>query len=353
MRTKIKERAYKRLIKIKGIPKGDIICDTKKVYVASGIRVEYLYKRMKGLVLVVLKKDCLDLPEKQYEIIRVVPTVEILQVARMIKQTAPRAIQALTLLRELSDGFQYGKNKIGMRECGHCFGKKTVSHSVPKEGIDPTANDYIMAPGDWIKEIIKCPSCGGTGEVAQYERVAETVPCPKDEVVIRELDTAEEYGRYIIWGGFRGTIDRLVSLVHQQGWTVLRIDGRGFYGIKPDSVMVSADMLLDCMDAGSPNRGELLSENPKVCVVGHPGSGGMALTLSASPVELFFSNTFNGEDRMQAEERFHRIGMDTNRGCTIKDIIHLPTDQLVLDNLKKKKRLQKLTMGELEEGMRL
>jgi hypothetical protein len=51
---------------------------------------------------------------------------------------------------------------------------------------------------------------------------------------------------------------------------------------------------------------------------------------------------------MQAEDRIHRIGMDKNRGALIIDLIHLPTDQLVLDNLKKKKALQSMTMGELE-----
>jgi len=50
---------------------------------------------------------------------------------------------------------------------------------------------------------------------------------------------------------------------------------------------------------------------------------------------------------MQAEDRFHRAGMDTNRGATIIDLIHLSTDKLVLDNLKKKKKLQSLTMGDL------
>ena len=44
--------------------------------------------------------------------------------------------------------------------------------------------------------------------------------------------------------------------------------------------------------------------------------------------------------------------MDTNRGATIVDLVHLPTDQLVLDNLQKKKRLQALTMGELTGVLR-
>ena len=54
---------------------------------------------------------------------------------------------------------------------------------------------------------------------------------------------------------------------------------------------------------------------------------------------------------MQAVHRHHRLGMDANRAAVIKDLIHLPTDQLVLDNLNKKQRLQGLTMGELDTIM--
>jgi hypothetical protein len=40
--------------------------------------------------------------------------------------------------------------------------------------------------------------------------------------------------------------------------------------------------------------------------------------------------------------------MDVNRGATIVDLLHLPTDAYVLDNLQKKKVLQAATMGELQ-----
>jgi hypothetical protein len=42
--------------------------------------------------------------------------------------------------------------------------------------------------------------------------------------------------------------------------------------------------------------------------------------------------------------------MDKNRGAKIIDLVCLPTDQLVIDNLKKKKKLQNMTMGELNDG---
>ncbi|KKN32666.1 hypothetical protein LCGC14_0811580 [marine sediment metagenome] len=308
--------------------------------------VSYLYERMKGLVLVKFKKDCLDLPEKQYEIIRVKPTPEILRAVKLIQTRSKRAITALTLTREVSDGFQYIEVPSGKSECRNCYGKKEVEIPVPVEDVD------IMAPqkvGEFELKKVTCDNCGGKGEVTTYKRDTEAVGSPKDQVFIDELDAHEDVGRYIVWGGFTGTLDRLVGMAHQQGWATLRVDGHGYVGCSATGEKLDDDILLDAMDRSNPNAKKLLEKYPKLCFVGHPQAGGWALTLTASPIELFYSNCYHGEARMQAEDRAHRIGMDENRGLIIKDIIMLKTDMLVLDNLKKKKRLQNLTMGQLHD----
>jgi SNF2 family DNA or RNA helicase len=105
------------------------------------------------------------------------------------------------------------------------------------------------------------------------------------------------------------------------------------------------------MDASHPRKDEFRDKYPKLCFVGHPKAGGMALTLTASPTEIFYSNDFSGEGRMQAEDRAHRPGMDVNKGLTIVDYIHLQTDLYVLENLQKKKDLQSLSLGELRAAL--
>lgn len=311
--------------------------------------VSYLYERMKGLVLVKFKKDCLDLPEKQYEVIRIKPTPEIIRAAKLIKTRSKRAITALTLTREISDGFQYIEVPSGKDTCPNCRGKKEVEIPVPAEDVD-----ILAAPNydreQYVVQTVTCDNCGGTGEITTYQRDTEAVGSPKDAFFIEELDNHEDVGRYIVWGGFTGTLDRLVAIAHQQGWATLRVDGKGYVGSSAIGEKLDSDVLLDAMDRSHPKHRELLEKYPKLCFVGHPQAGGMALTLTASPTELFYSNCFSGEARMQAEDRGHRPGMDTNRGLTIKDLIMLPTDQLVLDNLKKKKKLQNLTMGQLHDA---
>lgn len=311
--------------------------------------ISFLYQRMQGLVLVKFKKDCLDLPEKQYEIIRVKPTAEIMRAVKLIQARATRAVTALTLTREISDGFQYIETPSGQEACPNCKGKKEVEIMVPTEDVDIMAPQRIN-PDQFERQVVMCDNCGGTGEVIIYKRGTEAIGSPKDQVFIDELDSHEDVGRYIVWGGFTGTLDRLVGIAHQQGWATLRVDGKGYVGESATHEKLDDDILLDAMDRSHPRYKELRETFPKICFVGHPQAGGMALTLTASPTELFYSNCYNGEARMQAEDRGHRPGMDVNRGLTIKDIIMLGTDKLVLDNLKKKKKMQNLTMGQLADA---
>ena len=311
---------------------GDLYGGAGHLFKPCKNEVEFLYRRLSGLALVKFKKDCLDLPEKQYQEIIVLPTDEMQRAANIITKTAPRTITALTLLRELSDGFQYTKEVVSEEPCGFCEGKGTRKH-----------------PGTGEEDV--CDVCSGSAVRRTYATTTENVSSPKDEAFIDQLDLHEDIGRYIVWGGFTGTIDRLVEIAHKQGWSTLRVDGRGYDGRSPDNDTISTDELLDAMDASHPKRAELEAKYPRLCFIGHPQAGGMALTLTASPTELFYSNSFNGEARMQAEDRFHRAGMDTNRGATIIDLICLPTDKLVLDNLKRKRKLQSVTLGEVTSAL--
>lgn len=319
-----------------------------KGFVKSKNEVAFLYERMSGLVMVKWKKDCLDLPDKQYEIIQVKPTADMLRVAKAIKNVTAKAIVALHLLRELSDGFQYSEEVIGKKECPVCFGKKIQKIQIPKEPVDTLAPSSEQV-AEFVEREVICDTCGGVGKVPEYRRSTDVVSSPKDQVYLDELDSHEDIGRYIVWGGFTGTIDRLVDMAQKQCWCILRVDGRGYHGLDPEGNKLDSDELLDAMDASHPRRQELLEKHPKLIFVGQPGAGGMALTLTMSPTALYYSNTFNGEDRMQSEDRIHRLGMD-NRAPMIKDLLCLPSDKLVLNNLKKKKRLQNLTLGEVQDA---
>ena len=315
--------------------------------------VAYLYERMKGLVVVKFKKDCMDLPEKIYDQIRVKPKPETLRAAQLIRKMTPRAAQVSLLLRELSDGFQYKEKQVGEQSCPNCHGSGKTE--VPKvvDGSDAPVwgKPTTHITDDGQREVDDCPFCKGSGKTPKIEIFTEEIGTPKDQAFIDELDAHDDVGRYICWGGFTATVDRLERIAHQQGWATLKIYGQGYSATLPTGESVDTDEFFDAMDRSHRNYEEYRTKYPKVCVVGNPEAGGMAFTFTASPTMLYFSNSFKGEARMQSEDRGHRPGMDENRGLTIKDLIHLPIDLVVLNNVQKKKDMQAMTMGDLQNQL--
>jgi SNF2 family DNA or RNA helicase len=311
-------------------------------YKKSKDEVRFLYKRMAGLVKVCFKKDVLkDLPEINFRTIECTPTEATLRAEKLILKTAKRAIEALIQTRELSDGFQYKETESDERAtCELCHGKRTILHPryVGPEEIEQ--RDRVFKDELWETSEEACPYCNATGSVTRKVRTGVRVPTPKDKILEELLDEYEDVGRVVIYGGFTETVDKICELVKREGWHFIRVDGRGW-----------VSTLMDYKDP----RGmlKIFQEDqdlyPKVVFVAQPSSGGIGLTLTAAPVEIFYSNDFNLDSRLQAVARCHRPGMDLNRGLTVVDLIHLKTDQKVLDNLNAKKDLMNLTMGNLRE----
>lgn len=346
----------------------------------SGINeIELLYQRMKGLVLVRTKAECLDLPDKIYKRIYCKPKDSTLRAAKMIAKTQPSAIKVLTLLRELSDGFQYTEVEDGRKTCELCKGSGRYSnhsyvgpektekylHSLVMDAIDadpdsskhrirnrlllsmesnePFWEDVIIDPNDFpnlFEYVIgDCPHCESIGTVPNMVRNFRDTTTTKDAALVDIMSDHEDVGRLVVYAGFKASIDRIVEIAKDQKWSVIRLDGRGWW----------SDM--------SGKAGELVEKfqdrkfDEKILFVGHPGSAGTGLTLTASPSIVYYSNDFASDARRQSEDRIHRMGMDENRGATIYDLIHLPTDEYVLENLQNKKRLEDMSLGQLVEVM--
>jgi SNF2 family DNA or RNA helicase len=275
----------------------------------------------------------------------------MVRVAKTMAKTSKTTIEALTKLRELSDGFQYKEVKDGLKECDLCHGsgiyktpdpnQETVEHNLGSvDGLKLT----IDLPKEEPKLIEKeCPNCNGKGQVDKLKRTYTEVPCPKDEALVDLLDEFEDVGRVVIYAGFTASIDRCVKIALRQKWSVIRVDQGKDTILDGESgkILPIQDWITMFQDQQE--------EYPRIAFIAHPGSAGMGLTLTASPVIIYFSNDFNAESRIQSEDRIHRPGMDVNLGATIIDLIHLPSDQKVLDNLRQKRVLQSMTLGEVQK----
>ena len=334
----------------------------KHIFAASINEVEGLYKRMKGLVVVKTKKDCLTLPDKIYEKRYCKPSVMITNVMKSILQRSDSVIKGLMLCRELSDGFQYTQEETGTQTCEVCIGTKTYRQQtycgpiktkefIEEIGLSEELKLTPSGPEDVIIDVVKypqyfevsetiCPGCNGKGVTPTYSRAVKDMKTSKDKALEDILEEYDDYGRLVVYCGFTASVDKCVEIIGAKGWQVIRVDGRGWdSSINGDKKHTA----LELIDAFQTRQ----SDYPKLALVGHPGSSSTGLTLTASNVIVYYSNTFNAEDRQQSEDRIHRLGMDENRGAKIIDLIHLPTDQYVLDNLLKKKKLQEMSTGQL------
>ena len=308
--------------------------------------VAYLSDRLKGLVIVKQKKDCLDLPEKQYRQVYCKPSPATLRVAAALMQASPNTITGLTKLRELSDGFQYRDKIVGKEKCPICDGSCKNMYWIDPEDSDHAFTMTDMLDPEYVATLVKteltCTSCNGTGEVDKVERTVKEVPCPKEEALVNLLDENEETGRLVVFAAFTGSIDRCTKVCLKHGWDVIRVDGRGWLVYRADG-QPTTEAPLDYWAE--------TNKYPRVAFVAHPRSGGMSLTLVEARMVVYYSNDFAPESRSQSEDRIHRLGMDTNKGATIVDLLHLPTDKHVLEILQANRRLELMSMGMFIEAI--
>lgn len=86
---------------------------------------------------------------------------------------------------------------------------------------------------------------------------------------------------------------------------------------------------------------ERLQNDPKCRVlIGHPGSGGIGITLTAASHSIFYSRSFSLEYEIQAEARNHRGGSEIHDKITRIDLVTPRTiDEQVLKALSQKKAI--------------
>lgn len=247
------------------------------------------YKRLDELrayiakdVFSVRKEDCLDLPPKVYEKIYVDMSAEQARVYKTLKED---------LLAQYGDREVTVANKVAlttrlMQILGGFF-----PYMEEEEHINPIYGKYIKLVGAGML-------------------IGETNV--KLEALKADLEEVSEDTRVIIWAHFVPELKYIYDNLRKDYSCCLYYGGTGDMERK---------QIIEDFKAGKYK-----------IFIGNAQTAGFGLNLQNATLQYFFSNTFRTEDRLQAEDRSHRIGVKST--VVYKDIIMRRTlDERIYENI--------------------
>ena len=206
--------------------------------------LEELTERIDRFSYRVLKKDCLDLPEKTYT-------------ARYIPLTKEQKMMYERIQREALMLFDDG--------------------------------EMVTAPAV-ITQLLRLQQVL-SGHIKTDEGKIVTFPTKRMDALHEIMD--EHDGKAIIWSRFRYDIQAIVlTLKKKYGEHA----AAGYFGDTGDEER--NDIVRNFQD---PNH-------PLKYFVGNPSTAGYGLTLTEADLVVYYANDFNLETRIQSEDRAHRIG---------------------------------------------
>ncbi len=242
------------------------------------------------------KADCLDLPEKVYE-------------TRMFEITPEQ--------RKLYDGLL----------------KETVVALQGNFGAD--VPDGMTDDEALVWLVFDCPKVKASLSITKYVRWQQIIggfvglddgtklhvfdKNPKLDLLIETI--GDMTGKVIVWARFRKEIemisDRLVDIYGPRSV----VEYHGGVGV----------------DDRTENVARFQGDPDTRFFVGQAQSGGIGLTLTAATNVVYYSNSFDLEQRMQSEDRAHRIGQ-TNRVLYVDLIAENTVDEKVVERLHQKSK---------------
>jgi SNF2 family DNA or RNA helicase len=252
----------------------------------------------------VLKSECLDLPEKLYQ-------------KRYVELSHNQSAMYKAMKKDMIVQFGGAKMSVTMALTKLLRLQQIVG------GFFTCDQDY------WEGELEQCKE----GE-AVYPNPKALVTVidevnPRVESLIELLK--ETQGKVIIWARFRGEISIIARRIQEEFGKASLVEYHG--GIKTEQRSKAI---------------ETFQIDPEVrYFLGNVQAGGKGITLTAAQTMVYYSNDFSLENRLQSEDRAHRIGQ-TNH-VTYIDMIALGTiDERVVKILRDKKNVADMVTGDFD-----
>ena len=206
--------------------------------------LDELTERISSFSYRVLKKECLDLPDKTYTVRYVQLTPEQVKMYNDISR------QAMLLLDN---------------------------------------GELVSAPAV-ITQLLRLQQIL-SGHIKTDEGDIEYFPTKRTDA-LKEI-MSEHHGKAIIWSRFRHDIKTIVAMLNKEFGPG---SAAAYFGDTKDD-----ERLAIVQNFQDPNH-------PLKYFVGNPATAGYGLTLTEANLVVYYANDFNLETRIQSEDRAHRIG---------------------------------------------
>ncbi|UOF78050.1 ATP dependent DNA helicase [Caudoviricetes sp.] len=145
------------------------------------------------------------------------------------------------------------------------------------------------------------------------------------------LSLIEELGdkKVVIWCNFQRDVELIYRALQKLGRRPVT-----YYGPNDDNTRTKS--LSDFVDGDATD------------FVGTTSTGGKGITLTVASYEIYYSNGYSLANRLQSEDRCHRIGQKNN--VTIIDLVAIKTcDEKILESHKMKKDLANEVLGNMRQ----
>lgn len=265
--------------------------------------VDELLEIVRPYTYIAKKEDCLDLPPKTFQVRRIQPSKE------MVRLYNELVAEGAVLSGDRVTSYEYVITRdLRLQQITGGF---VYTDPIPEE---MTGAEFAQAADDGRLD----PIDGGNPKIEELNNLAD------------EID-----GKIIVWCRYRAEIGAVAQCLRKRG------DGKvvEYHG------GVSND---DRTDA----RRSFQSDPDVKYFVGQQSTGGIGITLHASNTTIYFSNSFNLEDRIQSEDRTHRSGQKSDSVTYVDLVIDQPdwVDSKVLKSLRNDRDYVDYLMEELSHG---
>ncbi len=208
--------------------------------------------------------------------------------------------------------------------------QRAIYNKLKEELLLEVGNDEMDVPVPLVlTQLLRLQQLTG-GFIGQEDGSVAPLPSgnPKLKALLEDVETLPGTSKVIIWARFRAEIQAIVAALAE------------IYGKKSCGAYYGA--------AKPTERAEIISQfmdGDLRFFVANTACAGLGLNLTAASVVYYYSNDFSLENRLQSEDRNHRIGQRVT--VVYKDLLCVETvDQKVHRALRKKKNIADIVTGD-------